>query len=63
LGDRVLRFAGHWLVDTYTARDRRNLGSCLAIDRQKAMEITTLSFFVKVCSKPKSFRSLKQIVT
>jgi hypothetical protein len=39
LGVCVLCFAGHRIVDSYSACDCRNLDSCLAVDRQKAVEI------------------------
>ena len=45
LGGWVLCFTRHKLVDTYTARDRRNLSSRLAVDRQKAVEINSTLFF------------------
>ena len=42
----VLCSARYRLADTYTARDRRNLSSRLAVDRQKAVEISHSLFFV-----------------
>ena len=42
----VLCFARRRLVDTYTARDCRNLSSHLAVDRQKAVEINYTLFFL-----------------
>jgi hypothetical protein len=46
LGGWILCFARRRLTNTYTARDCRNLSSRLAVDRQKTMEITLLSFFI-----------------
>jgi hypothetical protein len=38
-------------IDTYAARDCRNLSNRLAVDWQKTMEITPSLFFVKFSSK------------
>jgi hypothetical protein len=46
LGGWLLCFARRRLVDTHTARDRRNLSGRLAVDRQETVEITLLSFFI-----------------
>ena len=45
LGGWVLCFARRRLVDTYTARDCRDLSGRLAVDRQKTVEITYTLFF------------------
>jgi hypothetical protein len=46
LGGWVLCFARRRRVDTYTARDCRDLSGRLAVDRQETLEITLLSFFI-----------------
>ena len=45
LGGWVLCFARRRRVDTFTARDCRNLSSHLAVDWQKAVEINYTLFF------------------
>ncbi len=38
-------FARRWVIDTYTASASCNLDSSLAVDWQKALEITSFLFF------------------
>ena len=48
LGGWVLCFARRRRIDTYTARDCRNLCSRLAVDWQKTVEINHISLFCKI---------------
>jgi hypothetical protein len=62
LGGWVLCFARRRRINTYTARDCRNLSTRLAVYRQKAVEIN-YTLFLKFHSKLENNRLVKQTVT